>query len=60
MTVLKDDMDPRKTSREILTRNYCRSCQAAVCNDLAGDDGKLQRRVRQGYVMRMSARPPPS
>ena len=43
---MKDDIEPRKTSREVLTRNYCRSCQAAVSNDRAGDDGKLQMRVR--------------
>ena len=51
MTVLKDDIEPRTTSREILTRNYCRSCKTAVCNDLTGDDGKLQRRVCSAYCL---------
>ena len=46
VTVLKDDLEPRKTKRETLTRNYCHSCQAPVCNDLSGDDGKLDKRVR--------------
>ena len=46
MTVLKDDLEPRKTKRETLTRNYCHSCQAPVCNDLSGEDGKLDKRVR--------------
>ena len=59
--MLKDDIEPRKTSREVLTRNYCKSCKASVCNDVANDEGKLQRRVSLVvYGIPISLRPLPS
>ena len=60
MTVLKDDIEPRKTSRDVLTRNYCRSCKAAVCNDVADEEGNVQRRVRRSIMLCAPSHAPPT